>query len=355
MGKLAFELMAQGKDDEAEPLFRETLDVARETYGSQHPATLSFINSLGLLQPKKEAKAARQDAEIKAREARHDAEVLSKAPEDQSGSWEQSVAKMKEVACSWEREAELSLGPAQKDLCRSKAATYRRKAAIWGLKFAEAEAKQAVVMVEAEAKAAAWLRRAEAEAVVRAEKEAKVNAAADALLAEEAAEKAAAAAMKARDKAKRKAKGKGKGKSTGNAAAQPAATAEQEAAAAARRAMHIAAHDAHEEAEQLAKRLLALKHEQRSKDERIARSRRAAPAYTKAGPSHKASGGKSGKGGGKERDVGSQLQHEVHVLPDQKVLRSEASDAMQQIEHLEAKLEKARNTARGLALIRHSL
>ena len=46
---LASELQAQGKYDEAEPLYRELLEVSRETYGSRHPNTLASINNLGSL------------------------------------------------------------------------------------------------------------------------------------------------------------------------------------------------------------------------------------------------------------------------------------------------------------------
>ena len=46
---LARELHIQGKFDEAEPLYREALEVSRETLGSRHPDTLGSINTLGLL------------------------------------------------------------------------------------------------------------------------------------------------------------------------------------------------------------------------------------------------------------------------------------------------------------------
>jgi len=39
----------QGKLDEAEPLFREALEVRRRTLGDTHPNTLANINNLGLL------------------------------------------------------------------------------------------------------------------------------------------------------------------------------------------------------------------------------------------------------------------------------------------------------------------
>jgi Flp pilus assembly protein TadD len=46
---LAFELEAQGKYDEAEPLLREALEVSRETLGNRHPDTLTSISNLGAL------------------------------------------------------------------------------------------------------------------------------------------------------------------------------------------------------------------------------------------------------------------------------------------------------------------
>ena len=46
LSTLASELRVQGKNDEAEPLFREALEVSRETLGSQHPDTLLAINNL---------------------------------------------------------------------------------------------------------------------------------------------------------------------------------------------------------------------------------------------------------------------------------------------------------------------
>ena len=47
--RLARELQVQGKFDEAVPLFREALEVRRETLGSRHPSTLNTISNLGLL------------------------------------------------------------------------------------------------------------------------------------------------------------------------------------------------------------------------------------------------------------------------------------------------------------------
>ena len=43
----AKELQAQGKHDEAEPLYREALRVDRETHGDRHPDTLISISNLG--------------------------------------------------------------------------------------------------------------------------------------------------------------------------------------------------------------------------------------------------------------------------------------------------------------------
>ena len=49
LNTLALELQAQGKYDEAEPLYREALEVSRETLGSRHPNTLNSISNLGVL------------------------------------------------------------------------------------------------------------------------------------------------------------------------------------------------------------------------------------------------------------------------------------------------------------------
>ena len=49
LGTLASELHAQRKHDEAEPLYRELLEVNRETLGNRHPTTLTTIRNLGLL------------------------------------------------------------------------------------------------------------------------------------------------------------------------------------------------------------------------------------------------------------------------------------------------------------------
>ena len=38
-----------GQDDEAEPLYREVLEVRRENLGDRHPDTLISMNNLGLL------------------------------------------------------------------------------------------------------------------------------------------------------------------------------------------------------------------------------------------------------------------------------------------------------------------
>ena len=63
---LALELKAQGKFDEAEPLFREALEVLRETLGNRHPRTLRCIGHLGMLLKSKGDLAA---AELLLREA----------------------------------------------------------------------------------------------------------------------------------------------------------------------------------------------------------------------------------------------------------------------------------------------
>eukprot|EP00964_Phaeocystis_antarctica_P047600 scaffold27536_cov63-Phaeocystis_antarctica.AAC.1 len=49
LNTLATELQVQGKVDEAEPLFREALEMDRETLGDRHPSTLTSTNNLGLL------------------------------------------------------------------------------------------------------------------------------------------------------------------------------------------------------------------------------------------------------------------------------------------------------------------
>jgi len=49
LNTLANELQDQGKYDEAEPLFREALEVSRETLGDRHPNTLISIGNLGTL------------------------------------------------------------------------------------------------------------------------------------------------------------------------------------------------------------------------------------------------------------------------------------------------------------------
>ena len=46
---LASELHTQGRNDEAEPLVREVLEVERETLGNQHPSTLATVSNLGTL------------------------------------------------------------------------------------------------------------------------------------------------------------------------------------------------------------------------------------------------------------------------------------------------------------------
>ena len=49
LNNLAQVLQAQGKHDEAEPLCHEALEWRRETLGDRHPDTLSSINDLGVL------------------------------------------------------------------------------------------------------------------------------------------------------------------------------------------------------------------------------------------------------------------------------------------------------------------
>ena len=48
LGTLAAQLQAQGKWNEAGPLFREVLEVSRETLGSRHQNTLTSISNLGI-------------------------------------------------------------------------------------------------------------------------------------------------------------------------------------------------------------------------------------------------------------------------------------------------------------------
>ena len=49
MNDLALLLKDQGKLDEAEPLFRETLEARRRTLGEEHPDTLTSVNNLAVL------------------------------------------------------------------------------------------------------------------------------------------------------------------------------------------------------------------------------------------------------------------------------------------------------------------
>ena len=46
MGNLAGLLKAQGKLDEAEPLYRESLAAKKETLGDKHPSTLTSVSAL---------------------------------------------------------------------------------------------------------------------------------------------------------------------------------------------------------------------------------------------------------------------------------------------------------------------
>ena len=49
MQELANQLRAQGKFDQAAPLYREALHAFRKTLGNRHPDTLTSISNLGLL------------------------------------------------------------------------------------------------------------------------------------------------------------------------------------------------------------------------------------------------------------------------------------------------------------------
>ena len=49
LDRLAQELEDQGQYGEAEPLYREALEVSRETLGDRHPNTLAATNNLGSL------------------------------------------------------------------------------------------------------------------------------------------------------------------------------------------------------------------------------------------------------------------------------------------------------------------
>ena len=60
-------LEAQGKLDEAEPLYREALAGRRAALGDTHPSTLGSINNLGLLL---QAQGKRDEAEPLLAEAR---------------------------------------------------------------------------------------------------------------------------------------------------------------------------------------------------------------------------------------------------------------------------------------------
>ena len=277
-----------------------------------------------------------QDAETKAKVARHDAEVLSQAKSGLArhvlGSWEHTAADMTAAAELWERVAELSLGSAQKDLCRSNATAYRRK--IPAKEAAEVKTK-AVRMAEAEAKA---------------------NAAADALLAEEAVEKAAAAsAGKARGKGK--SKPKGKGKRSGNAAAQAAANqAQADAAAQAaanrrlwqkaiRRVIAQARADAKATADNAA---AAAK--QRAVRERAgaAAAAKAEPGYTPAGPSHKGPAVAWGEEAPDARDKAKRLTAKEASIEAAK--KAEAEKRAEEDRKTAERLEQFRNVRIGEAI-----
>ena len=49
MNSLAGLLKDQGKLDEAEPLYRETLAAKKETLGDKHPSTLASVSALPVL------------------------------------------------------------------------------------------------------------------------------------------------------------------------------------------------------------------------------------------------------------------------------------------------------------------
>ena len=69
------ELQAQGKFDEAEPLYREALEAQRGTLGDRNPDTLSSINNLSALLQAKGDLAA--DGRCTARHWRCDARRLA--------------------------------------------------------------------------------------------------------------------------------------------------------------------------------------------------------------------------------------------------------------------------------------
>ena len=70
LNTLAMELQAQGKYNEAEPLFREALAVQCATLGNRHPDTLTSINNLGLLMKHKGDLAAAEPLYREALEGR---------------------------------------------------------------------------------------------------------------------------------------------------------------------------------------------------------------------------------------------------------------------------------------------
>ena len=272
-----------------------------------------------------------QDAETKAKVARHDAEVLSQAKSGLArhvlGSWEHTAADMTAAAELWERVAELSLGSAQKDLCRSNATAYRRK--IPAKEAAEVKTK-AVRMAEAEAKA---------------------NAAADALLAEEAVEKAAAAsAGKARGKGK--SKPKGKGKRSGNAVAQA------DKAEVCRRhwqkAIRLVIAQARADAKATADNAAAAA-KQRAVRERAgaAAAAKAEPGYTPAGPSHKGPAVAWGERAPDARDKAKRVTAKEASIEAAKKAEAEkkAEEARKTAEDEARKLEQLRMIAIGEAII----
>ena len=280
-----------------------------------------------------ETKAEVHHAEVmlhhaEAKVARHDAEVLSQAKRGLArhvlGSWEHTAPLLhrKAAAKLWERAAELSLGPAQKDLCRSKAAAHRRK--IPAKEAAEVKTK-AVRMAEAEAKA---------------------NAAADALLAEEAVEKAAAAsAGKARGKGK--SKPKGKGKRSGNAVAQA------DKAEVCRRhwqkAIRLVIAQARADAKATADNAAAAA-KQRAVRERAgaAASAKAEPGYTPAGPSHKGPAVAWGEEAPDARDKAKRLTAKEASIEAAK--KAEAEKKAEKDRKTAERLEQFRNVRIGEAI-----
>ena len=307
----------------------------------------------------KTAEMVMRSAKNKARLASQDARVLSMLHEMEAPfvSLEHSAApgalvvrhpsglatSMKEAAKYFEQAAELAHSPALKDLCRSKAATFRRKAAT--MEAAEVEAK-AVRVAEAEAKAV-WM----------AEAEVKANAAADALLAEEAVEKAAAAASagKARGKGKRKSKGKGKNSANASAHAQAnQAQADAAAQAAANRrlwqkAIRRVIVQARADAKATANNAAAAA-KQRAVRERAgaAAAAKAEPGYTPAGPSHRGPAVAWGEEAPDARDKAKRLTAKEASIEAAK--KAEAEKKAEKDRKTAERLEQCRNVRIGEAI-----